>query len=846
VDSQRVRQTFIDFFRAKGHTVVPGGTVVPQNDPSLLFTNAGMNQFKDVFMGTGTRSYTRAVNSQLCVRVSGKHNDLEEVGRDTTHQTLFEMLGNWSFGDYYKKEAITWAWELLTSVYGLPKEKLYASVFDDDQEALDLWLSETDIKPDHVLKFDAKENFWEMADTGPCGPCSEIHIDLGNTRCREQDVPGHHCEVNGDCGRYVELWNLVFIQYDRQKDGSLADLPQKHIDTGAGFERLASVLQGVSSNYDIDIMTPIIEKIVALTKVPYQKDEAGMPHRVIADHIRTLVFAIADNVIPSNEGRGYVLRRLLRRALRYGQKLNVHSPILNQLVDTVIDTMGDFFEHLLPRREHIKACILAEEEAFLRTLDVGMDLFETLAKKIKAKNDTIIPGSEAFKLYDTYGFPIDLTELLARESGLTVDRPAFEKALQAQRSQSQTARKGDSGEAELPPPSRLIKESQTSIQTTHLHPSEYTDNIPRGGEARILTDQGEKIQMARHHTATHLLQAALQNILGNHVFQAGSLVDVDRLRFDYAHPKALTNTEIQAIEDFVTENINSTRPVEVMKTTLDKAKAMGAMALFGEKYDQDNVRVIAINKVSTELCGGTHVQKTGDIEAFKIIHETGIATGTRRIEALAGKANIDAYLSDQKTKHITQLSTKQQQLKTLAQEIQGHSGTFDAPEANTTLDALSLEDLAELEHTLTRQLKKADKTLHHLKSQEASNIMDTLKKEIHPIPKTDRFLIATCFDGYDMSLLKEISDRLVSQESRLIVVLASAVEDKGIFLVKLDKGLGEAFDARNLIRELTKQAGGGGGGRPDMAQAGGADPTKLREAVDSLAGKLGKDSFNAS
>lgn len=509
VTSKAVRQTFIDFFKSKGHTSVRPAPIVPANDPSLLFTNAGMNQFKDVFLGQGTRDYTRAADSQPCIRVSGKHNDLEDVGRDTSHLTMFEMLGNWSFGDYYKKEAISWAWELLTGVFGIPKEKLYITVYESDDESESLWKEVTDVDPSHVYRFGDKDNFWEMGETGPCGPCSEIHIDLGEGfGCVGSTEPGAWCGVNGDGGRFLEVWNLVFIQYERQKDGRLEPLPNTHVDTGMGLERLCAYLQGTTSAYMTDLFQPIIKQIETLSGKVYTDTLDGMSHRVMADHIRTLVMGIADNVMPSNDGRGYVLRRLLRRALRYAQLIGFKEPVLYKLVDVVVDSFADYYPHVQERRDFITQVVKSEEQSFLRTLESGLVLFEELAADMAEQGRTQIGGAEAFKLYDTYGFPLDLTQVLATEKGLSVDMAGFDTHLNAQREKSRKASK--------------------------VHDASFTD-VPKGGEARLVKTPEERINMARHHTGTHLIHEALRRVLGDHVFQAGSLVDIDHLRFDFTH-----------------------------------------------------------------------------------------------------------------------------------------------------------------------------------------------------------------------------------------------------------------------------------------------------------------------
>lgn len=642
MNNREIRQAFISFFESKQHTFVSPSPVVPQNDPSILFTNAGMNQFKDVFLGQGTRPYTRAVNSQVCIRVSGKHNDLEDVGLDTTHQTLFEMLGNWSFGDYYKIEAITWAWELFTTVYKLPKDQLYATVYTTDEESREIWQNQTDIRAENVLTFGDKDNFWEMAQTGPCGPCSEIHLDRGLGTCDKQEVDGHVCAVNGDCARFIELWNLVFIQYDRQENGTLKELPSKHVDTGAGLERLVAYLQHTTSNYETDLFKPIIQAIESISGVAYQDGPAGMPHRVMADHIRTLVFGLADNVMLSNDGRGYVLRRLLRRAMRYAGQLGISEPVMYRLVEPVVQVMGSYYTALPVRQSFITTVIRAEEEGFLKTLSSGTALFNEIAIKLQKTNTLVVSGQDAFTLYDTYGFPIDLTQLLAKEKGLTVDTTSFETELTKQR-----------------------EKSRASVKLHDNGPKEK----PMGGEARIVTNDVDRLRMARHHTATHLLQAALRDVLGTHVYQSGSLVDVDRLRFDFSHFKAVSPDEIREIERVVNQKITENLSVGPSFHTLEEAKKLGALALFGEKYDDQNVRLISIGTYSRELCGGTHVPSTGVIETFKIIQESAVSAGTRRIEALAGADTIEHHIDQEKNKRQEWIVAKHAALQKLSVDL---------------------------------------------------------------------------------------------------------------------------------------------------------------------------------
>ena len=551
------------------------------------------------------------------------------------------MLGNWSFGDYYKKEAISWAWELFTEVFKIPKNRLVATVYNEDPESLELWKSQTDINHHQIVTCDEKDNFWEMGAVGPCGPCSEIHVYLED---KEIDFELNQDVLNS--GQFIELWNLVFIQYNRLKSGDLEALPEKHVDTGAGLERLVAFLQGTPSNYQTDLMRPIIQKIETLTNITYNDDETGMPHRVLADHIRTLCFGIADNVMPSNDGRGYVLRRLLRRACRYAKQLNIHEPILFKLVPEVISILGDHFTHLTARQDIIKKVVKAEEESFLNTLTSGLQLFEQLTTELKNKQETTISGEAAFKLYDTYGFPLDLTTLLAEEEGFDIDYEAYKRALKEQQERSRKGSKFDIIDAQ---------EVQSNVtpdifEGLPLHLAEDL-NVAKGGEHRVISDRSEKVEMAKHHTATHLLHEVLRQTLGDHVHQAGSLVDSGRLRFDFSHFESISKDELKAIERNINQLISDQLQVTISFSTLAAAQKKGVMALFGEKYNADRVRVVDIGGRSIELCAGTHVTNTKLVEHVKLVSESAISAGTRRIEALAGKDNINAYL-------VKQLSVK--------------------------------------------------------------------------------------------------------------------------------------------------------------------------------------------
>lgn len=838
MNSKALRQSFIDFFKSKQHEFAPGSPVVPDNDPTLLFINAGMNQFKDVFLGEGTRPYTRAVNSQICVRVSGKHNDLEDVGKDTTHLTSFEMLGNWSFGDFYKKEAIEWAWEYLTQILKLNKNHLFVTIFEEDDEAGELWKAHTDVAHDHIIKCGKKDNFWEMGEVGPCGPCSEIHIDLTpedpnrvpNARLTEKELDG---------ARFLELWNLVFIQYNRTPDGSLAQLPAKHVDTGAGLERLASVLQGTLSNYQTDIFLPILDKIVEITGIAYKDDISGMPHRVLADHIRTLSFGIADNVLPSNEGRGYVLRRLLRRALRYAKKLDVNEPILYKLVDSVVATLGDHFTHLSERADYIKTVVKSEEESFLKTLESGLEHFEAIKQRIKSRGETIIPGDVAFKLYDTFGFPYDLTEVVAEEAGLSVDKNGFEAALNQQRETSRAATKSKQ-EGERHTEARPEDENTAVInaaELAQLHLSEYTDNIARGGEARVILDSKNRIRMARHHTATHILHEAMRQVLGEHVQQAGSLVDIDRLRFDFTHFQSVTKEELQRIQDISNHIVQKNLKVDIHHMGLEAAKAKGAMALFGEKYDENDVRVVQMGDFSTELCGGTHVKETGLIELIKVVSESAVAAGTRRIEALAGRDAIQKFESEQAQKVIGLVKSKLDRMKGLIAQLEAQN---KEPNVSYTTDfeGKSIEELHDLDIQFGNFIKEFEKELTKLKSQKATQDIHGYLDDALVLTDGTSLLIKSV-EGFDVPMLHSLTDTLVNMTEALIVIMGSKDGDKGTFLIKSGKAVDTSkYHAGNLIKELTSIAGGGGGGKAEKAQAGGADSSKVDLALASLKAKL--------
>lgn len=866
-----IRADFLEFFKARQHTIVPSAPIIPQNDPTLLFTNAGMNQFKDVFLGTGTRNYRRAADTQKCLRVSGKHNDLEVVGRDTYHHTFFEMLGNWSFGDYFKKEAIIWAWELLTKVYGLPKERLWATVFAGDQkdklpadeDAAQLWASETDVQPDHILKFGRKENFWEMGETGPCGPCSEIHIDRGPEVCDMKDVPGHQCRVNGDCARFMEIWNLVFIQFNRQEDQSLVSLPAKHVDTGMGFERLVSVMQGKTSNYDTDLFTPILDEIGNLTSKKYtaSNSDVDVAFRVIADHIRTLCTAFADGALPSNTGRGYVLRRILRRAARFGtQHLERKDPFLFQLVPVVAKIFGHVFPEIQQREEHIKLLIKAEEESFSLMLTRGIRLFYDLVAEVRKQNQTILPGDKLYCLYHQEGFPKDLVELMAREQNMTIDEKGWQKAEEEHIARSRGAKMeyqispaqiegiaatrfvgynalessasllkiignnalvldqtpfyaecggqvGDTGFITGKSFRFRVTDTQ-KLGDIYLHLGEMEEqdlsHPPRHVTASV--DRDRRRAIMANHTATHLLHYALREVLGKHVTQQGSIVQPDRFRFDISHPQKITDEELAKVETLVNERIFENMRVRRSVESLEAAKARGATALFGEKYG-DKVRVIQIGRYSMELCGGTHALFTGDLGYFKIISESSIQAGVRRIEG--------------STRHGA-LAIAQAEHKALSQ-VKEHLKTSDENSLVAKIIALQ-EEIKQLKKKGVQQAQKDSK-------QSADQLLEKARV------RHDVKIVVTQVESMSANELRALADLLKKSNELVAGFLASVVEDK-VFVVAFAS---DKLAPLNKIHagELIKIAGPimGGGGDPRRADFSQGQGTKVQE-VSNLLSKM--------
>ena len=881
MQSREIRQSFLDFFAQKGHTIVRSAPVIPADDPTLLFTNAGMNQFKDVFLAKGTRPYVRAVDTQKCIRASGKHNDLEDVGRDTYHHTFFEMLGNWSFGDYYKHEAITWAWELMTEVWKLPKERLYATVYQDDDESFQIWNGQTDMHPDHILRFGDKDNFWEMGETGPCGPCSEIHIDL------TPDGSGRDLVNVGDY-RVIELWNLVFIQYNRQSNGSLEPLPMKHVDTGMGFERVAAVLQGKGSNYDSDVFQPLFERITEITGVRYgasMDDPRDIAMRVLADHARTLTFALSDGAMPSNEGRGYVLRRILRRALRYSKNLGYNEPILHQLVGTLATSMGDVFPELVKQQETVKNIIKAEEESFIVTLDRGMEIFSDVVDNVRAAKGLIIDGQDAFKLYDTYGFPFDLTTLMASEVGLQVDSEGFERCMLEQKTRARTDRKekqqvDDDGaewrwfsdvhasafagydQLELPAVIIGIKHAKDKLLVVLDQTPFYAESGGQTGDRgwlanaryrfvvadtvkdgdailhviseafdKILNtvvilddlslnehelsveasvDRGVRQDAERNHTATHLMHASLRRILGQHVQQKGSFVSAERLRFDFSHFSKLSDAEIEAVEAEVNAQIRQAeKVVKYADVPYDEAIAKGALAFFGDKY-ADRVRMVEVPGISVELCGGTHVDNIGSIGLFKIVSESSVASGVRRIEAVTGSAAEkllwNEYRELQQVRHL---------LKAKGDEAVSER----------------VAELMEVKKELEKQLLESKIT----------SILNTLSAEL--LASSQQFgchVMMKIVDGVDADTLRQAALGLRDTLPYAAGLLCS-VDDGKVSLVSFasDKAVKElGVDAGKLIREAAKCVQGGGGGKPEFATAGGKNIDGITKALEAYAASL--------
>ncbi len=852
MNSDEIRQSFFDFFKSKEHAVVPSSPVVLPADPTLLFTNAGMNQFKEVFLGTREASETRVANTQKCIRVSGKHNDLEEVGHDTYHHTFFEMLGNWSFGDYYKRDAIAYAWELMTEVWKLDKNRIWVTVYLSDDEAFNLWSEVTDIDPSHILRFDEKDNFWEMGETGPCGPCSEIHYDLTPKGDANASL------VNADNPEVIEIWNLVFIQYNRRSDGSLDDLAAKHVDTGMGFERICSVLQQKVSNYDTDIFTPLIEKVAELSGRSYDGNDA-IAMRVIADHVRTLSIAISDGVLPSNDGRGYVLRRLLRRAVRYGRNLGFKQPFLCDLFPTLEVQLGKIFPELVNQRDTIIRALMNEEESFSKTLDRGITRFEKVASSLSDGSD--FPGEEAFSLYDTYGFPFDLTSLMASEKGLCIDEKVFTKLMEEQRARARASRdtgsqnaqmdlisdlvtnniqceflgynktfcdteilavldsgalvlketpfypegggqQGDRGELKGPNFAFEVTDTQKPSEGIIIHIGKVLYGSPEVGmKVMAGIDRYRRGQMRRNHTATHLLNAALRDIVDSSIKQAGSLVSAERLRFDFNYFEAIPIEELQQIEQVVNHEIMKNTAVETREMALaDVQNNPRIQAVFDDKYG-DRVRVVGVGDFSQELCGGTHVQFTGDIGSFRIVSESSIASGVRRIEAVTGMEAVDWTAEEHEL------------LIGVSQKL-----------------SVKPDELPARIISLNNQLREAEKKIKSMQSQLAtSNIDSYIEKliEINGVP-----FLSFHIGELPMDNLRQVLDQLRQKISSGVILVASESSGKACFAASIsDDFVNKGIHAGQLIGKVAAVADGGGGGKPEKAQAGGKDPSKIEDAL---------------
>ncbi|CNL18056.1 alanyl-tRNA synthetase [Yersinia pseudotuberculosis] len=860
-----IRQAFLDFFHSKGHQVVSSSSLVPNNDPTLLFTNAGMNQFKDVFLGLDKRAYSRATTSQRCVRAGGKHNDLENVGYTARHHTFFEMLGNFSFGDYFKHDAINFAWELLTSEqwFNLPKEKLWVTVYETDDEAYNIWANEVGVPHERIIRIGdnkggafASDNFWQMGDTGPCGPCSEIFFDHGD---HIWGGPPGSAEEDGD--RYIEIWNIVFMQFNRQSDGTMLPLPKPSVDTGMGLERIAAVLQHVNSNYEIDLFRDLIAAVADVTGAT---DLSSKSLRVIADHIRSCAFLISDGVIPSNENRGYVLRRIIRRAIRHGNMLGAKETFFYKLVAPLIAVMGPAAAELKQQQAMVEQVLKTEEEQFARTLERGLALLDDELSKLTG--DTL-DGETAFRLYDTYGFPVDLTADVCRERNLKVDEAGFEQAMEAQR---RRARESSGFGADYNSLIRVDSASQFSgydhVQqhatvTALFRNGEAVDEIHAGEEAVVVLnrtpfygesggqvgDKGElknatatfsvtdtqkygqaighvgilttgtlrvnhsvealvdvvrRNRIRLNHSATHLLHAALRNVLGEHVAQKGSLVNDKYLRFDFSHFEAMKPEQIRLVEDLVNEQIRRNMPVQTEVMELDAAKEKGAMALFGEKYD-DQVRVLTMGDFSTELCGGTHASRTGDIGLFRILTESGTAAGIRRIEAVTGEGAI-ALLHQQSDL-----------LQDVAHLVKG-----------------DIHNLADKVRAVLDRSKMLERELQQLKDQQAAQESASLSSSAKLINGVK--LLVSQLDNVEPKMLRTMVDDLKNQLGSAIIVLATTTDDKVSLIVGVTKDLTGKVKAGELIADIAQQVGGKGGGRPDMAQAGGADVQALPAALASV------------
>ncbi|MFZ2950138.1 MAG: alanine--tRNA ligase [Desulfuromonadaceae bacterium] len=866
-----IRARFLQYFADRGHTVVPSSGILPKNDPTLMFTNAGMNQFKDCFLGLEDRGYVRAASSQKCVRAGGKHNDLENVGRTARHHTFFEMLGNFSFGDYFKKEAIAYAWEFLTKELKLDKSRLYVTVYTDDDEAADIWHLQEGIPRERIFRFGEKDNFWSMGDTGPCGPCSEIFYDQG----AEVGCGRPECTVGCDCDRYMEIWNNVFMQFNRSSDGTLKPLPKPSVDTGMGLERITAVMQGVSSNYDIDILQGIIRHIERLSGKRYGADEKdNVSMRVIADHARAVTFLICDGALPSNEGRGYVLRRIMRRAARHAKMLGCAEPMLYRMVDAVREVMGDAYPELQEREEYIKKVVLGEEQRFIETLDRGLAILNDEVAILRGAGRNVIPGDVLFKLYDTYGFPIDLTADIVESEGFTIDEAGFELCMERQRAQAREHWKGSGEEgiaqvykelhnngvrsrfvgydemSTYAPVLAIIRDGvpvqsaaagdsvaviteQTpfygdsggqkgdggTLSTGNAHLDVVTTSRPFadmivhhtvvaegvikvGDAADLKVARSQRDSTSRNHTATHLLQSALRQVLGDHVKQAGSLVSLDRLRFDFTHFAAVTDEELRRIETIVNGFIMANDQVVTREMGVAEAIDAGATALFDEKYG-DSVRVVRVGEISMELCGGTHVKSAGDIGLFKIVSEAGIAAGVRRIEALTGFGALD---------FVRRMEDDQREIAVLLKAEAGNSRD-------------RLEKLLARQRDLQREIEALQARLNVA----ASGDLLAQALDVQGVR-----LLAAQVQVEDIKALRDLSDTLKDRIGEGVIALGAAIGGKANLLVAVTKSLSGSIRAGDIIKQIAPIVGGSGGGKPELAQAGGNQPDKLDEALAAV------------
>ena len=870
----RIRSDFLEFFQSKGHTIVPSAPLVPGNDPTLLFTNSGMVQFKDVFLGAEKRSYVRAADVQRCLRAGGKHNDLDSVGYTARHHTFFEMLGNWSFGDYFKKDAIAWAWELLTGVWKLPAERLLVTVYHNDDEAYALWRDMVGIPEERIVRIGdnkgapyASDNFWQMADTGPCGPCTEIFYDHG-----PHIAGGPPGSPDEDGDRYIEIWNLVFMQFDRQPDGSLVPLPAPCVDTGMGLERLAAILQHVHSNYEIDIFQALIRHAAELTATA---DLENKSLRVIADHIRASAFLIVDGVLPSNEGRGYVLRRIIRRALRHGWMLGVRQPFFHQLVGTLCEQMGQAYPELPAARELVERALKAEEERFAETLDAGMKIFEDVAARAAGG---VIPGADAFRLYDTYGFPLDLTADIARERGLGVDNAGFDAAMEQQRETARAAGKfgggvqlpaelvatlqptgflgydslaaeglkvvallrdgravdaasageevivitdrtpfyaesggqvGDTGVLEAPQVRIEVADTRKFAGQFHGHLGRVAEGALKVGDMLSGTvDGARRAAIVLNHSATHLLHAALREVLGTHVQQKGSLVAPDRLRFDFSHFQPMSAGELAEVERRVNAQVRANHEGEVRHMGMQEALDFGAMALFGEKYGE-NVRVLRFGPTSTELCGGTHAARTGDIGLFKLVSEGGVSAGVRRIEAVTGQGALD---------HV---ASGEQRLDEVATALGGSRG-----------------DVADKARALAERIRRLEREIESFKAKAASGAAADLAASAVEVGGIK--VLAARLEGLDAKDLREAVDRLKQQLVDTVVVLAGTQDGKAALVAGVNGAATGKVKAGELLAHVAGRIGGKGGGRPDLAQGGGEDGPALVLALEEVPAWVGQ------